>query len=137
MPLTLDPGQLERFPIHDAELLGFSSFQEASSGDLCAALDMRITDRSYDPGYRCPEADGATRLVFRDCRLIRTDLKGGSSDRDSLVELEVLDSSDLLSEAAAWPSPLPAGTRHYRITTGAGSTLDIVSAEVVAAAPSA
>lgn len=134
--LTLTPAQLEKFPAHDAQWRGFWTFQDPGTGDLQAALDLGVTDRSYDPGYLWPEKNGVTRLVFRNCRLVRADLKGGSADADRLLGIETLRHSELMTEASSWPSPLSSGALHCRITSNFGSKIDIVAEEIALTFPS-
>ena len=99
--------------IHDARL-GECTQRQAPDGRQTFTIKLTVESKPHT-------------LIFDDCRLIRTDIKGSMARIDTVDEYQALHESDLLTTAGKWPSPLGKKARHYFITTSGGSRIDIIA----------
>lgn len=105
--------RFEQLELHDGDL-GDISLRQDVNGDWNASISIRYESISH-------------RLQFTRCRAISTDIKGGMARPDVIGKHEASAESSIFIEANKWPSPLPAGSFHYLITTNSGSRIDVVA----------
>lgn len=106
----------ERFnalDIHDWQIME-TSIRQNNSGDwsLTLTLGMKSTEH---------------RLVFSNCRSVRTNIHGGRVGRDTVDQWGTSIDSEFYRKANSWPSALKQGTLHYSLSTSSGSIVDVVA----------
>lgn len=99
--------------LHDADLIDLAAIQE-DDGIWNVHLSIRT------------EA-GVQRLSFKDCRLLKTNIHGGMSRRDTIDKTSATADSEVFRQANKFPSALKGEALHYSITTNSGSMIDIVA----------
>lgn len=105
--------RFEKLEIHDADL-GELSVKQDAGGNWSLAISIHCESLTH-------------QLLFRNCRLISTEIKGGMARPDAIGKYEARSDTEKFRAANSWPSPLPENSFHYFITTNSGSRIDVVA----------
>lgn len=134
MSITLREDQIASLPIHDADFLRFS-IAETKDGVASAELDVSGLDHSYDPGYKCPERNGITRILFESCVSLAGQFWAASTNGDSIDRLDVVGVSEFSDKMKALAARLETKTIALRLVLHSGSVFEILAERVVLTTP--